>query len=303
MNIIKAMNKARVLLDKADIEAPQLEAGMLMAHLMNCSRIHLYLDRDRILSEGELGEYFDMVDKRMSGIPIHYILGYREFMGLDFHVNESVLIPRPDTEVLVEYVIQFCKARANKARTNKNSVNENLRILDIGTGSGAIAVSLAKYIKNSQVTAIDIDNSALVTAKENAVIHGVEDRIDFLKGDLFAPLMNEDGEPKNSFGFDIMVSNPPYIPWNEIKELKSQVKDYEPLKALDGGEDGLDFYRRLAHDAPMFLNKGGLWTVEVGYNQSSRVADILRDEGCYNKIDFIKDLSGYRRVVSACICG
>jgi len=285
LNIIKAMNKAQTLLDEAGIEASQLEAGMLMAHLLGCERTHLYLDRDKVLSSQETEDYFNMVDKRKQGMPIHYIIGYREFMGLKFYVNENVLIPRPDTEVLVEYVINHCK----------NSGVHFLKILDIGTGSGAIAVSLAKYIENCHVTAIDIDDKALAVAKKNGIDHGVADRIEFIQGNLFYPLMDK----KDNLKFHIMVSNPPYIPTADIKKLETQVKDYEPIKALDGGREGLDFYRTLAKDAPKFLYDGGLWAVEVGYNQAKQVAHILSEQGCYYDIEFIKDLSGYDRVVSA----
>ena len=285
LNIIKAMKKAKTQLDEAGIESGQLEAGMLMAHLMGCERTYLYLDRERVLSPQQIQDYFNMVKMRVQRTPIHYIIGYREFMGLKFYVNENVLIPRPDTEVLVEYVINYCK----------NVGDHFFKILDMGTGSGAIAVSLAKYIENCKVTAIDIDDQALLVAKKNGTAHGVGDRIEFIQGDLFYPLKDKEDNLK----FHIMVSNPPYIPTADIEELEVQVKDYEPLKALDGGREGLDYYRRLAKEAPKFLYDDGLWAVEVGYNQAHQVGDILRDQGCYHNIEFIKDLSGYNRVVVA----
>ncbi len=285
LNIIKAMKKAQTQLDEAGIESGQLEAGMLMAHLMGCERTYLYLDRERVLSPQQIQDYFNMVKMRVQRTPIHYIIGYREFMGLKFYVNENVLIPRPDTEVLVEYVINYCK----------NVGDHFFKILDMGTGSGAIAVSLAKYIENCKVTAIDIDDQALLVAKKNGTAHGVGDRIEFIQGDLFYPLKDKEDNLK----FHIMVSNPPYIPTADIEELEVQVKDYEPLKALDGGREGLDYYRRLAKEAPKFLYDDGLWAVEVGYNQAHQVGDILRDQGCYHNIEFIKDLSGYNRVVVA----
>ena len=285
LNIIEAMNKAQTLLDEAGIELSQLEAGMLMAHLLDCPRHYLYTDRNRVLTHEEIKDYFEMVDKRVKGTPIHYIIGYREFMGLNFYVNEDVLIPRPDTEVLVEYVISYGKNLSIGPST----------ILDIGTGSGAIAVSLAKYIDKAKVTAVDIHAGALLVAKKNAATHGVAHRIELVQGDLFTPLMDFKVKPK----FDIIVSNPPYIPRDDIGGLEAQVKDFEPLQALDGGRDGLDFYRRLAKDAPAFLKDDGLWAVEVGYNQAHQVAAILKEQGSYNSIDFIKDLSGYNRVVVA----
>ncbi|NLJ41589.1 MAG: peptide chain release factor N(5)-glutamine methyltransferase [Clostridiales bacterium] len=284
---MKAINKARALLDNEGVRSSRLEAEMLMTHILGCLRHHLYINRDRLLTAKESQKYFSLVKKRLKGAPIHYIIGYREFMGLNFCVNEDVLIPRPDTEVLVEYIIDYARDREPYS----------FRILDIGTGSGAIAISLAKYIDSSQVIATDIEASALLVAKKNAAIHGVDSKVRFVQGDLFSALEGVGTQ------FDIIVSNPPYIPKDEMKELEPQVKDYEPIKALDGGEDGLDFYRRLAEGAPDFLLPGGLWAVEVGYNQAQQVAEILETAGCYGDIGFIKDLAGYNRVVVAVMSG
>ena len=171
LNVIKAMREAQEQLNKAGIASPQLEAGMLMGHLLNCPRERLYMDRDRVLTPEDTLAYFSLVDKRVSGVPIHYIIGHREFMGLDFYVEEGVLIPRPDTEVLVEHIIEHIKDRGIRTP----------RIIDLGTGSGAIAISLAKYIEDSLVTAVDIDSCALRVTQKNALAHGLEDRIDLIR--------------------------------------------------------------------------------------------------------------------------
>lgn len=288
LNVLKAMRKAGELLNEAGVDSPQLEAGMLMGHLLNCSRERLYIDRDRILNPEETLSYFNLVDKRLKGVPIHYIIGHREFMGLDFYVEEGVLIPRPDTEVLVEHIIEHVKSRSIKAP----------RIIDLGTGSGAIAISLAKYMEDSRVTAVDIDSCALGVARRNVLAHGLEDRVDLIQVDIFS-LLEESKAGWQESGFDIMVSNPPYIPTSDIGGLEIQVREYEPRRALDGGEDGLDFYRALAGLGPGILKNEGLWAVEVGYNQAHSVAHVLRAAGCYRDIGYVKDLSGYKRVVAA----
>lgn len=288
LNVMEAMGKAQALLDRSGVTASQLEAGMLLAHLLDCPRTRLYIDRDRDLTPAEIRAYFGLVDKRVRGTPIHYIIGHREFMGLDFCVEEGVLIPRPDTEVLVEHIIERVKTMDNYVPS----------IIDIGTGSGAIAVSLAKYIDGSRVTAVDIDSGALGLAQRNADAYGLTDRIDFLWGDVFE-LFKGPGTGGQGPGFDVMVSNPPYIPTRDIEGLEPQVRDHEPRIALDGGEDGLDFYRGLAGLAPNILNSGGLLAVEVGYDQACPVAHILKAAGCYGDISFVKDLSGYKRVVAA----
>ncbi|HZJ83127.1 MAG TPA: peptide chain release factor N(5)-glutamine methyltransferase [Clostridia bacterium] len=285
MNVIKIMNQAQSLLHEAGVQSDQLESGVMMAHLLDCQRAYLYVDRDRVLSPVQVDQYLNMVHKRCQGVPLHYIIGYREFMGLDFYVDKNVLIPRPDTETLVEFAIEHVK----------NNYDTGIKILDIGTGSGAIAISLAKFIDGSSVTAVDIDTNAIKVALKNAIAHGVEDRVTFIEGDLLGPFMDS----TEDYRFDVLVSNPPYIPSHDIEELESQVKDHEPFRALDGGEDGLSFYRRLAKEAIPFLKKGGLWAVEVAYNQSHQVAHILQETGCYKDICYIQDLSGYNRVVGA----
>ncbi len=284
LNVMEALKKGCMILKDNNISVPRLEAEMLMAHLLKCQRHDLYLAADRELDNVQMQQYFVLVGKRSSGYPIQYIINRKEFMCLDFYVDQRVLIPRADTEILVEHVIDWASGQ-----------NRNLRILDLGTGSGAIAVSLTVFIPGTHVTAIDISPGALEVARYNAGLHGAEECITFLEGDLFTPLSRyPDARP-----FDAVVSNPPYIPTEDIETLEPQVRDYEPRLALDGGDNGLRFYNRLAEGCIDWLKPGGLLAVEVGYGQAGAVKSILKGVGYYKNIGAVKDLAGIERVVFA----
>ncbi len=200
-------------------------------------------------------------------------------MGLDFFVKEGVLIPRPDTETLVEEIIDLCKDK-----------NEEVDILDIGTGSGAITVSLAKYIANSKVMSFDISEIPLQVGKINAINNDVDNKIEFVKSDVFSAIKDKEIQ------FDVIVSNPPYIPKKDIETLHTQVKDYEPYNALEGGEDGLDFYRQITKESIDYLKQGGILAYEVGHDQAEDVSEIMKSYG-YTKIYKKKDIQGIDRVV------
>lgn len=279
---MKAIDIAKVRLDKNGIQMPRLEAEMLAAHVLGCERHHLYIDRELSMNAEQVEVFGQMVEDRCLGRPIQYIIGYREFMGLEFRVDENVLIPRPDTEVLVESALE------------RLPVDRHIRVLDIGTGSGAIGISIAHYRANSTVLATDISEGALSIARQNAKTHGVEDRIEFLKGDMFSTL----GDQLKG-RFDTIVSNPPYIPTDDIDRLSVDVSRYEPRSALDGGGDGLHFYRQIAHRGHLYLHGGGFIGLEVGHDQAPGVTEILQDSGCYSHICSIEDLSGIKRVVIA----
>jgi len=283
-DMMEILRKGCTILKDNNISAPRLEAEMLMAHILECERHDLYLARDWELDEAQKQRYFALVEKRASGYPIQYIINRREFMGLEFFVDRRVLIPRADTEILVEHVIDWASQQ-----------NRDLHILDLGTGSGAIAVSLSVFIPQVHVTAVDISHEALEVARYNARLHGVHERITFLEGDLFAPLYNC---PDIQL-FDAVVSNPPYIPTEDIETLEIEVRDHEPRIALDGGDDGLEFYRRLAEGCADCLIHGGLLAVEVGYGQSGAVKAILKDTGYFQNIGAARDLAGIERVVYA----
>jgi release factor glutamine methyltransferase len=219
-----------------------------------------------------------MIQDRLKGRPIAYIVNNREFMGLDFYVEEGVLIPRPDTEPLVEEVIELVKGK------------ENLKIVDIGTGSGAITVSLAKYIKDCQVYSLDISDKALSIGLKNAISNNVEDKINFIKSNIFSGIEDKGLE------LDVIVSNPPYIRRADIETLHTQVKDYEPYIALEGGEDGLNFYRDITRESVKYLKDKGILAFEVGHDQAEDVSEILKHNG-YTNIYTKKDLQGIDRVV------
>lgn len=256
---------------------PRLDVETLLQKVLGVDRLYILLNLERVLSEDEEQLFNKFINERLNNRPIAYIVGNREFMGLDFFVKEGVLIPRPDTEVLVEEVIKLAKKKDAK------------NILDIGTGSGAITVSLAKYLENVKVTSVDISDIALEIGKRNAISNEVDDRITFVKSDLFT---NIDKETK----FDIIVSNPPYIKREVIETLDKQVKDYEPYNALEGGVDGLDFYRAITKQAKNYLKKGGILAYEVGHDQSEDVSKLMEMDG-YTNIYTLKDLQQIDRVV------
>lgn len=283
VKVYDALKKALEKMEKTKAATPLLDAEVILCHVMKKDRWYLYTNRNDDLTEAQIEIFFRLIEKRLMGVPVQYIVGNQEFMGLDFLVKEGVLIPRPDTEILVEAVIEWAKNRKNK----------DVTIVDLGTGSGAITVSLAKYIEKSFVYSVDISKEALCVAKKNAESNGVLEKICFCNGDLLEPLKNKNLQRE----LDILVSNPPYIPREEIEGLQVEVAKYEPKLALDGGVDGLDFYRKIINEGNIYLRKGGLIALEVGHDQGEDVKQIMEAKGCYENIEKIKDLAGIERVV------
>ena len=239
-------------------------------------------------------KYFDLIDRRASGEPLQYIVGNTAFMGLPFKVEPGVLIPRQDTEVLVELalsVINYDLIHGKKLDLARKSWD----VLDIGTGSGAIGVSIAKLGRKCNVTMTDISKQALNIAKNNARVNGVDKSVKIIEGDLFAPVSGRFGNKK----FDMIISNPPYIPTDEIGELQVEIKDHEPLIALDGGVDGLDTYRRIAKDVGNYLKKKGVLMLEIGHDQREGVTAILKETKLFVEILCFQDLAGLDRVILA----
>ena len=263
-----------------NISAPRLDAEVLLAHVLKKERIYLYVHFDEPLNRSELAAFRALVKERAARKPVAYLIGHREFMGLDFAVNEHTLIPRPETEILVSAILDKLKERPD----------EELLGADIGTGTGAIALSLLKYRENLRMKATDISPTALEVAQKNAENLGLASKIEFLSGDLTAPLKGEK--------FRFIVSNPPYIPRGDLATLAPEVLA-EPRTALDGGIDGLAFYRRLAENAPLLLDEHGFLAVEIGINQVDRVVKMFREAGRFTKTQVIKDLAGIDRVVLA----
>jgi len=279
MVLKEALDRAVDILKSANVITPAADAGVIICHVIKKDRAFIYAHDDYLLQDIEKELFFSSIYERANGKPVQYITGHQEFMSLDFKVNPDVLIPRQDTEVLVETVIESVRQQHGANR---------VEILEIGTGSGCIAVSLAYYIKDSIVTAVDISEEALETARSNAARNGVPDRITFIKSDIFRGLEKKE--------FDIIVSNPPYIPSHEIKKLQVEVKDHEPLAALDGKVDGLFFFKNITAGCRGYLKPGGLLAFEVGYDQARKVADIM--EGIIGDVRIISDLSGIERVVT-----
>lgn len=255
------------------------EAELLFTELLNCDRASLYLNRGSILNKEKLFSVSSALKRRIKGEPIQYIIGKTEFMGLEFKVIPDVLIPRPETEILVEAAIKITRL-----------IGEEARILDLGTGSGCIAVSLAKLLPKAKVTATDISPEALKVALENARSNNVD--IDFFQGDLFGTCN------LTPITYDLIISNPPYIRSSEIKKLQPEVQ-YEPPIALDGGKEGLDFYKRIINDAPRYLKKKGFLILEIGFDQKDDLKKNLQNSGYFEIIEAIKDYNNIDRAVVA----
>lgn len=270
--IADAIKNGIAYLKENKIESAGIDARLFMCHILSCDKLYLTVHKDDLVLNEDLEKFFELIKRRAKKEPTGYILGKKEFMSLDFCVDSGVLIPRPDTEVLVEKAIEKI--------TSPSPV-----IIDMCTGSGAIAVSLAKYIPNSRVIALDISEDALSIAKKNALLNGLE--INFKKHDVKTPF--------KEIMADAVVSNPPYIPTEDIKTLCEDVSNYEPLIALDGGDDGLEFYRAITENISTCLRKGGLLAFEVGHTQAQDVAKLMEKD--FEKISIEYDLGGIARVV------
>jgi release factor glutamine methyltransferase len=294
MDIKEYYKYAVEVLKSANIETPELEAGVMLCHTLKCDRAYLYSHYDRILDKEEIKLLREMLNKRIQNVPLQYIVGETEFMGLSFFVSPAVLIPRQDTETLVEECIKLVSIinKANLDRSCMDKVEEeqikDVKILDMCTGSGCIAVSMAHYCPECTLVACDISEDALKIARSNCEHNGVENRVELHCGDLFEPLSVEEQ-------FSIIVSNPPYIETDVIPELQKEVKNNEPFLALDGGKDGLGFYRKIIANAPRHLKNGGYLALEIGYNQGQSVKKLMNESFC--DIVVHQDIGGNDRVV------
>ena len=274
MTIKQAITKGMIMLKSNNVESPKLKARLLLQYVLDKPRQYIIVYDNKEIDKQQQWQYFVNIEKLTKGVPLQHITHRQEFMKMDFFVDENVLIPRPDTEILVEEVIKIAQ--------KYNSP----RILDLCTGSGAIAISLKKFVPNADITAVDISEKALEIAQRNA--KKLETKINFLKSDLFDKLDNKK--------FDIIVSNPPYIRKDEIKKLSEEVQK-EPQIALDGGEDGLDFYRIITEQAINYLKTGSFLCFEIGYNQKNDVIKIIEDEQNYKNTYCKKDLYGNDRII------
>lgn len=265
-------------LKEENISEPVLKARLLLCYILNLKKEDLVIYENKEVSSKNEEEYKKNIQKLIEGYPLQYITRHQEFMKLDFYVDENVLIPRADTEITVEEVILYCK----------NVKKDNIRILDLCTGSGVVAISIGKYIKNCEIVAVDISKNALEIAKNNETKNGVQN-ITWILSNLFDKVEGK---------FDIIVSNPPYIKKDVIPTLEKEVQK-EPIIALDGGQDGLDFYREIIKKAPNYLKEEGAIFLEIGYDQKEDVLDIINETKRYKEVISKKDLSGNDRMIMA----
>jgi release factor glutamine methyltransferase len=267
---------------KEGLETPRLDAEVLLAETLGVNRVGLYTHYDQPLQPDELARFKKLILRRLKREPVAYILGKREFWSLSFKVTPSVLIPRPETEILV----------AEALKTLAQLDGKEISILEIGTGSGAISVALARELPAARVVATDLSAKALALAEENALQHTVRAQIQFLQGDLFQPL------PKGS-DFSLVITNPPYVPRGDFPSLMPEVRDFEPRMALDGGVDGLDFFRRALPRVGEFLNSGGWFLAEMGEGQDQKILKMAEKSPDLDSFESVKDLAGIRRVFKA----
>ncbi|HEX8399480.1 MAG TPA: peptide chain release factor N(5)-glutamine methyltransferase [Pyrinomonadaceae bacterium] len=274
MKIADALRQAaEILKENADARR---DAALLLGFVLNRDRAFLIANDDRDLSDEEIVRFFDLIERRDSGEPIQYITGRQEFFGLEFEVNENVLIPRPETEILVEAAIEILREK------------ENPYFCDVGTGSGCIPISILANLENAKAVAVDISSGALAVARKNAEKHRVAERIEFYESDVFAVFQN----PK----FDLIVSNPPYIPNKDLPVLPREVREHEPHAALFGGAVGTEIITRLLTDAPKFLIENSYLMFEIGFAQSDEVGAMI-DPTVWQLREILPDLQGIPRIV------
>jgi release factor glutamine methyltransferase len=274
------LNESTKALEAAEIPSARLDAEVLLSFCLGCDRLEFYKNPDMTISEAKLSTFRNLIARRLQWEPVAYITGRKEFWSFSLDVNNSVLIPRPDTEIIVEEALNICR----------KIDSSEIKILDIGTGSGAIALALASEITGAKVVATDISPAALNLAQKNATALGLKEKIYFQQGDLFEPV---DGI------FDIIVCNPPYISAQDYEKLPAGVKDYEPQDALLAGKSGLEFYEKLIYQVAGFLQKNGWLLLEIGAKQETGVRGIMEAAGFYDSIEMRRDYAGLPRVIKA----
>lgn len=280
--ILKILHWTTDYFKKNKVVEPRTSAEVLLAHLLSEDRLFLYLNYDRPMEAEELATFRTFVKRRLEGEPNQYITGMQEFWSLPFRVNPDVLIPRPETEVLMETVLEFL-----------GSPETEVRVLDLGTGSGAIAVALAREFDLIKIVATDSSMAAVKLAQENASLNQVESKIHFVCADMLSAFSSV------SRKFAVVATNPPYVSHTEFSELPREIRDYEPRHALNGGPDGLAAIKHIIKEAPAVLSQGGALIMEMGAEQAESVSALVRDSQRYEKYQIIKDYSGLDRVLLA----
>lgn len=284
MTVLEVIKKSSEFLTRHGVESPRLQIELMLSHLLAMPRLNLYLQFERVLGEAELGRLREMVQRRGRREPLQQILGSTSFCGIEIGVSRAVLIPRPETEILAERAWRWLNIRSE-------SKGAAAVCLDLCTGSGCLALAVAGHCQAAEIHASDISPEALVVARSNVTRLGFPDRVQFHEGDLFSAL--PEGRK-----FDLIISNPPYIPKAVIGSLEPEVRDYDPRLALDGGDDGLDFYRRIAREGAGWLESEGVLMLEIGDGQGAEVKNILEEEK-WIVTAIVPDYSQRERIVEA----
>jgi release factor glutamine methyltransferase len=282
--IQKLLNWVAEYLKNKGIDSPRLSAELLLSHVLGLKRIELYTQFEKIVPEERLAKLHDLVERAGRGEPIAYLASKTEFYSLELDISADCMIPRPETELLVERAIEFLRTRSGKQL-----------VCDLCTGSGCIAVAIARNCPDCRIIATDICDAALSVAARNIEKHNLKERIKLLCGDLFDPIVPQLDADK----FDLIVCNPPYVSAVEFEKLDKNVKDYEPKLALSAGDDGLDIYRRIIERVGTFLKSDAAVMLEIGYNQGQAVKQLLEQAGCFGEITIEKDFHENARIVIA----
>lgn len=278
----------------AGVADAEIDAKELYCFMQNMDRTALMLRWQEVLQDNQCEAYFDLIERRASRVPLQHITGRQEFMGLPFEVNDKVLIPRQDTETMVEDALELIDKGTLRGQEYTDGLGKGTDVLDLCCGSGAIGISIAKLAKGAHVTCSDLSKEALEVAERNARLNDCKS-VKFTESDMFDAFCGRLGKKK----FNLIISNPPYIPPSVIEGLEPEVRDHEPMMALDGGEDGLDFYRIIAQQAPEHLKKGGVLMMEIGFDQKEAVKSLLQETGRFEKVVGLTDLTGKDRIIVA----
>ncbi len=279
-NILNVLNRTTLSLKNSELASPRLDAEILLFNYLKTDRSGLYMSFERFITAEKLERFSSWIERRQKREPIAYIVGKKEFWSLIFEVNSKVLVPRPETELLVEEVLMFCSGLGD----------QYINILEVGTGSGAISVAVATELKEVRIVATDISSEAIKVAGKNAKNNSVADKISFLCGNLFESVSGK---------FDIIISNPPYISEEEFDQLPVEVRNFEPEEALLAGPEGTEFHYNLIREGSCYLRCGGWLFMEIGAGQKDMIEDILREDQNYDSIGFRTDYAGIERVVRA----
>jgi len=280
--ILKLLQWTTDYFERNDVVEPRASAEVLLAHVLSEDRLYLYLNYDRPMDTRELSTFRACIKRRLAGEPNQYITGIQEFWSLPMRVNPTVLIPRPETEVLVQAALDFI-----------GSTQTNIAIMDLGTGSGAIAIALARELSTARIVATDVSMATLHLARENARLHRVDGQISFVRADMLAAIS------VGSQKFNLVVTNPPYVSHDDFSVLPREIRDYEPRHALDGGVDGLTAIKQIIWESPTVLGRTGGLLMEMGAGQAESVSTLVRDSQYYQSHHIIKDYSGIDRVLVA----